>query len=59
MTAAAGVGSDDGLEFLVGQLVDCHDFGQLLSVPDLVLHKVWNADVLHLSQRSQSVHVFE
>lgn len=54
-----GVDSDNSLEFLVGQLVDCHDFGQLLSIPHLVLHKVWNTDVLHLSQCFQSVHIFK
>lgn len=53
------MGSDDGLELLVSQLVDRHDFGQLLDIPCLVLHEVWDADVLHLSQRFQPVHVFK
>lgn len=54
-----GVGSDDGLELLVSQLVDRHDFGQLLDIPCLVLHEVWDADVLHLSQCFQPVHIFK
>lgn len=51
--------SDDGLELFVCQLVDRHDFCQLLGVPCLVLHEVWDADVLHLSQCSQAVHIFK
>ncbi len=54
-----GVGSDDGLELLVSQLVDRHDFCQLLGIPRLVLHKVWDADVLHLSKCFQTVNVFK
>lgn len=53
------VGSDDGLQLLVSQLVDYHDFRQLLRIPHLVLHEVWNADVLHLSQCFQSIHIFK
>lgn len=56
---ACGTGSDDGSELLVSQLVDRHDFGQLLRVPRLVLHEVRDADVLHLSQSFEAVHVFE
>jgi len=51
--------SDDGLELLVGQLVDRHDFLQLLGVPGLVLHEVRDADVVHLSQSPQAVHVLK
>lgn len=52
-------GSDYGLELLVGQLVDRHDFLQLLRVARLVLHEVWDADVFHLGECFQAVHVFE
>lgn len=54
-----GVDSDDGLKLLVSQLVDCHDFCQLLGIPRLVLHEVWDADVVHLSQCFQAVDVFK
>lgn len=53
-----GSSSGDGPELLVSQLVDRHDFCQLLSILCLVLHEVWDANVLHLSQSSQAVHVF-
>lgn len=54
-----GVGSDNGLELLVSQLVERHDFRKLLGIPRLVLHEVRDADVLHLSQCFQAVHVFK
>lgn len=53
------LGSDDGLELLISQLVDCHDVSQLLSIPCLVLHEVWDADFLHLSRGFQAVNVFK
>lgn len=54
-----GLGSDDGPELLISQLVHCHDFCQLLCILCLVLHEVWDADVLHLSHSFQAVHIFK
>lgn len=49
--------SDDGLELVVRQLVDCHDLVQLLGVPGLVLHEVRDANFLHLSEFLEPLHV--
>lgn len=49
--------SDDAPQLLVRQLVGRHDLGQLLRVPRLVLHEVGDADVLHVGQRFEALHV--
>lgn len=51
--------SDDVLQFFISQQVDGHYFLQLLAVPDLVLHEVRDACVLHLSLSFQSIHIFK
>lgn len=52
-------GLDEGLQLFICQLIDHHNLCQLLSIFLLVLHEMWDADLLHLSQRCQTIHVFK